>query len=142
MPIHPDLLKSNPELFHQNAEDARIEAEQLTKEFFAATESMGLANKEISLILGVSEPTISRAKKRDVYFSRTRHHQWLIAELIIKTCRELTRIYDHPRKEKHWFTTYNHPLRAFPIDLIYRYEGLVEVVRHLEGREVYKKAEF
>jgi hypothetical protein len=139
MPIHPEILKSNPKLFSQSVEEARLEAEQLTQEFFEATASMGLANREISIILGVSEPTISRAKRKSEYFSRTRHHQWLIAELLIKACRELTRIYNHPRKEKHWFTTYNPTLAAFPIDLILRYEGLCEVVRYLEGREVYKK---
>jgi hypothetical protein len=120
----------------------REEAESLSREFFIATASLGLSNREIAEILGVSEPTISRAKKKEIYFSRTRSHQWSVAELLVKACRELTRIYDHPRKEKHWFTTYNHPLRALPIDLIRSYEGIIEVVRHLEGCEVYKKPEF
>ena len=135
MAIDSDLKTLHPELI-------REEAEVLTREFFSATCSMGLSNREIAEILGVSEPTISRAKKKEIYFSRTRSHQWSIAELLVRACRELTRIYDHPRKEKHWFTTYNHLLAAFPIELIRRYEGLLEVVHHLEGREVYKKERF
>ena len=131
-----------PAISDRHPDEIREEAEQLTKDFFEATTSMGLANKEISLILGVSETTVSRARRKDIYFSRTKSHQWAVAELLIRARRELSRIYDHPRKEKHWFTTYNHPLRAFPIDLIHSYEGLVEVLRHLEGREVYKKVGF
>ena len=123
-------------------EQIREEAESLTREFFTATASMGLSNREIAEILGVSEPTISRAKNRKIYFSHTRIHQWNIAQLLVRACSELTRIYSHPRKEKHWFTTYNHPLRAIPLDLIRRYEGLIEVVHHLEGREVYRKERF
>jgi hypothetical protein len=135
MAVDSDFKTLHPELI-------REEAELLTREFFTATSSMGLSNREIAEILGVSEPTISRAKKREIYFSRTRSHQWSIAELLVRACRELTRIYDHPRKEKHWFTTYNHGLGGFPIELIRRYEGLLEVVRHLEEREVYKKERF
>jgi uncharacterized protein (DUF2384 family) len=132
MAIESDFRSLHPEVI-------REEAELLTQEFFTATSSMGLSNREIGEILGVSEPTISRAKKREIYFSRTRSHQWSVAELLVKASQELTRIYDHPRKEKHWFTTYNHPLRAFPIDLIRTMEGLLEVVRHLEGREEFRK---
>lgn len=135
MAIESDFRTLHPALI-------REEAALLTQEFFAATSSMGLSNREIGEILGVSEPTISRAKRKEIYFSRTRGHQWSVAELLVKACRELTRIYNHPRKEKHWFTTYNHPLRAFPIELIRRYEGLLEVVRHLEEREVYRKERF
>jgi IS30 family transposase len=122
MPIHPSLL--------------REDAAKLTKGFFEATYSLGLSNREVGEILGVSEATISRAKKRGSYFTQTRHHQWLIAELLIKACGELKRIYDHPRKEKHWFTTYNHELRAFPINLLHSMAGLMEVVRHLESRQL------
>ena len=122
MSIHPNLLKS--------------EAVKLTKEFFEATNSMGLSNREVGEILGVSEATISRAKKRDSYFTQTHHHQWVIAELLIKARLELTRIYDHPRKEKHWFTTYNHELRAIPINILKSMEGLLEIVRHLESRQL------
>jgi len=122
MPIPPRVL--------------REEAAKLTSEFFIATASIGLSNREIGEILGVSEATISRAKKREIYFSRTRHHQWLIAELLIQICKELQRIYNHPRKEKHWFTTYNYLLRGLPIKLIHSIEGLIEVVRYLESREL------
>ena len=135
MSIDNEFISRHPEVI-------REEAEALTRDFFAATNSIGLANKEIAEILGVSEPTISRAKKKGAYFSRTRHHQWLIAELFIKAGRELTRIYDHPRKEKHWFTTYNHPLRAIPINLIHSMEGLLQVVRYLESAEKYQREEF
>ena len=135
MAVDSDFKTLHPELI-------REEAELLTREFFSATSSMGLSNREIGEILGVSEPTISRAKKREIYFSRTRSHQWNIAELLVRACQELKRIYDHPRKEKHWFTTYNHALGGFPIELIRRYEGLLEVVRHLEVREVYRKEKF
>ena len=122
MPIHPDL--------------ARADAEKLTDDFFEVTNSLGLSNRVIAEILGVSESTISRAKKRGSYFTQTHRHQWIIAELLIQACRELTRIYDHPRKEKHWFTTYNHELRALPINILHTIEGLIEVVRHLESRQL------
>jgi hypothetical protein len=135
MAVDSDFKTLHPELI-------REEAELLTREFFTATSSMGLSNREIAEILGVSEPTISRGKKREIYFSRTRSLQWSIAELLARACQELKRIYDHPRKEKHWFTTYNHALGGFPIELIRRYEGLLEVVRHLEEREVYRKERF
>jgi uncharacterized protein (DUF2384 family) len=142
MYILPGLIERHPDLLHRSPEMNREESEQLTREFFEATDALGLANKEISQILGVSEATISRAKKRSAYFSRTRRHQWAIAELIVKARGELVRIFDHPRKEKHWFTTYNHHLRALPIDLLHSYEGLVQVLRYLEAQEVYKKEVF
>jgi hypothetical protein len=129
-------LRMPPTLEEYRREKRKEVARKLSRDFFEATNSMGLSNKEISEILGVSEPTISRAKKRDIYFSETRHHQWLIAELLIKARRELTRIYNHPRKEKHWFTTYNHDLRAVPIKILQTIEGLLEVVRHLESRQL------
>lgn len=132
----------NSELASRHPAVIREEAEALTHQFFLATNSIGLANREIAKILGVSEPTISRARKKSAYFSPTRHHQWLIAELLIKACEELTRIYDHPRKEKHWFTTYNHSLRAIPIKLIDSMEGLLQVVRHLESSEKYQRNQF
>jgi uncharacterized protein (DUF2384 family) len=122
MPVPPDLL--------------RADAADLTKNFFEVTNFLGLSNREVGEILGVSEATISRAKKRERYFAQNRHHQWRVAELLIQAAQELTRIYDHPRKEKHWFTTYNSDLRAFPITLLHSTEGLIEVVRHLESRQL------
>jgi IS30 family transposase len=118
-----------PELLH-------AEAARLTREFFEVTNFLGLSNREIGEILGVSEATISRAKKRERYFAQNRHQQWRSAELMIRAARELQRIYDHPRKEKHWFTTYNSDLCAMPITLLHSMEGLIEVVRHLESRQL------
>lgn len=122
MQVHPDLL--------------RADAAELTKKFFEVTNFLGLSNREIGEILGVSEATISRAKTRERYFAQNRHQQWRCAELMIRAVSELNRIYDHPRKEKHWFTTYNSDLGAMPITLLHSMEGLIEVVSHLESRQL------
>jgi hypothetical protein len=120
MPISKELLQE--------------ESEAISTKFFEAVSYFGLVGREIALLLGVSEATISRARQNPRYFKGSLPRQREIALLFIRLHRSVMQQFRNPRKGKHWLIYYSHELRACPIDLILTIEGLIAVVNFAEQR--------
>jgi transcriptional regulator with XRE-family HTH domain len=112
----------------------KLDALSITQGFFSATNYFGLSAADIAKLLGVSEATISRAKKSDSYFKPSRPHQWATAELFMRLHRAIQSSFCRPRRGKLWLFYFSHQLGACPIDLIFSFEGLIEVVNFAEER--------
>ncbi len=108
--------------------------ERLTEDFFIASNYFGLTSADIAKLLGVSEATISRARRSDTYFRASRPHQWATALLFIRLYRAVQRSHPRPRRGKLWLFYFSHYLGATPISLIFTFEGLLEVVKFAEDR--------
>ena len=106
----------------------------LTEDFFEASNYFGFTSADIAKLLGVSEATISRARRSESYFKTSRPHQWATALLFIRLYRAVQESHRRPRKGKLWLFYFSHQLGATPINLIFSFEGLIELVDFAEER--------
>ncbi|WP_299378760.1 antitoxin Xre/MbcA/ParS toxin-binding domain-containing protein [uncultured Kiloniella sp.] len=106
----------------------------ITKAVIRAGDQLGLKQKEISDILGLSEATISRMKKGE-YFLSEEKKDFEIAALSIRLVRSLDAIVGgDPKARTSWIRSHNAYLNQAPLELMKTITGLMDVINYVDFR--------
>ncbi|MEO8486305.1 MAG: antitoxin Xre/MbcA/ParS toxin-binding domain-containing protein [Betaproteobacteria bacterium] len=106
----------------------------LTKAVVRAASLLGLTQKELAAILGVSEATTSRMFADQYLLAPSRAKEWELARLFVRLFRSLDALWGHGEEARTWLASPNRGLVATrPRDLLTSVEGLVRVVAYLDA---------
>lgn len=106
----------------------------LTKAVLRAGEQLGLRQREMSNILGISEAQISRMKKGEVFLSEEKK-DFEIAALLVRLARSLDAIVGgDPKSTASWIRNHNTYLDAVPFVMMQKITGLINVINYLDFR--------
>ena len=113
--------------------DAR-DAAALTKATARAAQKLGLKNRTLAAVLGLSEATISRMTRGD--YQLNRHDKaFELSVLLVRLFRSLDAIVGGDEGvARQWLANPNVALRDAPINLIQTVSGLVHVIQYLDSR--------
>lgn len=105
----------------------------LTKATVRAAERLGISQKTLGNIVGLSEPVVSRMKNGEYTIARGKSFE--LAALFVRLYRSLDAIVggDDVAARK-WMKSGNLALNGAPIDLIQKVYGLTHVVQYLDSR--------
>ena len=105
----------------------------LTKAVLRAAQLLGLTHAALARTVGVSESHISRmaAGQRQLEIG-TKPAE--LATLLVRVYRSLDALVGNSDRHRHlWMDSYNQAFNEAPRDTIQKVEGLVRVVRYLDG---------
>ena len=105
----------------------------LTKAVVRAATLLGLSQRELAGILGMSDATASRLFADKYRLSPQRPKEWELARLFVRLFRSLDALWGHEETGRAWLKTYNTALGATPLELIRTATGLVRVVDYLDN---------
>src|SRR5262245_41950791 len=113
---------------------ASPEAVALTKATARAAERLGINNKTLGLIIGLSEASVSRI--RACSYTLQRGQQALeLGVLLVRLYRSLDAIVGDDKVASAWLANYNVGLGDVPpIELIQTVPGLMNVIAYLDAR--------
>lgn len=105
----------------------------LTKATIRAAEKLGISQKVLSNIIGLSEPVVSRMKNGEFVIARGKAFE--LAALFVRLFRSLDAIVggDETAARK-WIRSNNLALDGAPVDLIQKVYGLTHVVQYLDNK--------
>jgi transcriptional regulator with XRE-family HTH domain len=116
------------------AHQASIESVALTKATLRAAEKLGLKNRALATVIGVSEPTVSRMK-RGTYFLQPQEKSFELSALFVRLYRSLDAITGGDEKvARSWFSNENTALGDTPVKLVQKVSGLIHVIQYLDSR--------
>jgi transcriptional regulator with XRE-family HTH domain len=105
----------------------------LTKATIRAADRMGVSQRVLGNILGVSESVISRMRNGDYVLERGKPFE--LAALFVRLYRSLDAIVSGDEKTaREWLKNENLALKARPIELIQKVQGLLYVIQYLDTR--------
>lgn len=106
----------------------------LTKATLRAASQLGLTNKILATVIGVSEATVSRMRSED-YELRLGQKPFELAVLFVRLYRSLDAIVGgDDAVASSWLKNSNAALHGEPIALIQTVPGLMNVVQYLDAR--------
>ena len=105
----------------------------LGKAVVRAADLLGLTQRELARILGVSEATASRLRADRYRLSPDRAKEWELARLFVRLFRSLDALWGHDDVARAWLESPNLALGTRPRDLLTSVEGLVRVVAYLDA---------
>lgn len=118
----------------RDAPATSVEAAALTKATVRAAQKLGLTNRALAAVIGLSEPTISRMSKGEYGLSR-KDKAFELSVLFVRLYRSLDAIVGGDEQvARAWLTNANTALRETPITMIQTVGGLVNVVQYLDSR--------
>jgi hypothetical protein len=110
------------------------EAVVVTKAALRAASRLGLTNKVLAAIIGVSEATVSRMRRGD-YVVQRGEKPFELAVLFVRLYRSLDAILvGDDAVAGTWLKNRNVALDAEPIALIQNVPGLMNVIQYLDAR--------
>ena len=113
---------------------AAVQAAVLTKATLRAASKLGLTNKALATVIGVSEATISRMHSSD-YVLQSGQKPFELAVLFVRLYRSLDAIAGgDDAVAGSWLKNPNTALDAKPIALIQTVPGLMNVIQYLDAR--------
>lgn len=112
---------------------AASDAEVMSKAVVRAASLLGLNQREVADMLGVSIATASRLFAGTYHLSPQRAKEWELARLFVRLFRSLDTLWGHGDAARDWLGSHNLALSARPADLIGSVEGLVRVVAYLDS---------
>lgn len=113
--------------------DAATAAAVLTKATLRAAGLLGLTNAALARVVGVSESTVSRMAAGERQFELGSKPAELAA-LLVRVYRSLDALVGNSDSQRQrWMSSFNHAFQAAPREAIEGVEGLVRVVRYLDG---------
>ncbi|MGB7890035.1 MAG: antitoxin Xre/MbcA/ParS toxin-binding domain-containing protein [Xanthobacteraceae bacterium] len=116
------------------ADKVTVESVSLTKATLRAADKLGLKNRILASIIGVSEPTVSRMSK-GAYFLQPDEKSFELSALFVRLYRSLDAIVGGDEKvAQSWFTNQNSALGDTPINLVRKVSGLIHVIQYLDSR--------
>ena len=106
----------------------------VTKAVLRAASRLGVSNKALSGIIGVSEATVSRMRRQEFLLERgTKPFE--LAVLFVRLFRSLDAIVDGDESVANaWLRNDNEALGGTPLTLIQSIPGLVHAVAYLDAR--------
>lgn len=105
----------------------------LTKATIRAAERLGLSQKTLAAVLGLSESAVSRMNSGRYALERGKAFE--LAALFVRLFRSLDAILGgDERSARAWMTNPNLALNATPIEAIQSVQGLVHVIQYLDAR--------
>lgn len=105
----------------------------LSKALQRAADRLGLKDREVARVLGVSPSSVSRL------FQGTRKvdpetKEGELALLLVRVFRSLDGVLGgHDEQSRQWLRAYNHHLAGVPADLLQTAQGLVRVADYLDA---------
>lgn len=104
----------------------------LTRAVERAAGALGLANRELAGVLGVSPSSLSRlARGRQI---RTETKEGELAVLFLRVFRSLDALLGGDAEScRRWLRSYNHHLAGVPAELLRTVSGLVGVAEYLDA---------
>jgi Protein of unknown function (DUF2384) len=116
------------------APKASVESVALTKATLRAAEKLGLKNRTLATIIGVSEPTVSRMN-RGAYLLPPGEKPFELSALFVRLYRSLDSIVGGDEKvARSWLANQNAALGDAPINLVQKVSGLIHVIQYLDSR--------
>ena len=107
-------------------------AKVLAKATTRAAERLGISQRELAEILGMSEASVSRMKH--AAWSGFTPKQWELAALMVRVFRSADALFGGNEVQvKKWFRADNRHLNGTPHQLVKRVEGLVHVAGYLDA---------
>jgi hypothetical protein len=111
--------------------DAR---EVLNKAIMNTTLHLDLSHTELSKIIGISTPQISRLFNKGTSCINENTKEWECSLLFLRAVRSLESIVgEDPVQAHEWLYNYNNHLAGTPIDMIKNIQGLNEVTQYLDA---------
>lgn len=115
-------------------ESSANQAAVLTKATLAAASKLGLTNKALASVIGVSEATVSRMRSGD-YTLQVGQKPFELAVMLVRLYRSLDAIVGgDDAVANSWLKNSNSMLGAKPIGLIQTVPGLINVIQYLDAR--------
>ena len=110
------------------------DASVLTRAVLRASARLGLTNRAIGRVIGVSEATVSRMGSGDYVLARG-DKSFELAVLLVRLFRSLDAIVGGDEvTARSWINSENTVLGAQPIQKIQTIAGLVDVIAYLDAR--------
>ena len=114
--------------------DAAIAERALTKATIRAADKLELTNRTLGVIIGLSEPSISRMK-RGVFKLERGQKSFELSVLFVRLYRSLDAIVSGDEQvAKAWLHNNKTALHGVPAELIQGISGLVNVIQYLDTR--------
>jgi transcriptional regulator with XRE-family HTH domain len=114
-------------------EEADAAGAVLTKATVRAADRLGLSQKALGQVLGLSESVISRMRSGSYILDRGKAFE--LAVLFVRLYRSLDAIVSGDEKSaREWMRHENLALHATPVDLIQKVHGLIDVIQYLDTR--------
>ena len=105
----------------------------LSKATVRAADRLGLSQKALAQVLGLSESVISRMRRGSFVLEHGKAFE--LAVLFVRLYRSLDAIVSGDEKSaREWMRHENLALNAKPIDLIQKVHGLIDVIQYLDAR--------
>jgi uncharacterized protein (DUF2384 family) len=115
-------------------ESSPVEGVALTKATIRAADKLGLTNRTLSAIIGLSEPTISRMSSGQRPLERG-SKPFELSILFVRLYRSLDAIVSGDENvAREWLDNPNIALGGKPVNLIQTVGGLVNVIEYLDAR--------
>jgi transcriptional regulator with XRE-family HTH domain len=119
----------------QNAAEIPVDPEAahavVTKAVRRVAEAVGVSQKELAQILGVSEATVSRFASGKVIDLTKKEGE--LALLFVRMFRSLDALVGSEAKARLWFHAHNDHLGGVPAERVRTVEGLVHVAEYLDA---------
>ena len=113
---------------------ADVKAAALSKATIRAARKLGLRNRVLASVIGLSEATISRMSKDDFVLSHD-SKSFELSAMFVRLFRGLDAIVGGDETvAKAWLANPNTALGDAPVNLIKSVTGLVNVVQYLDSR--------
>lgn len=121
------ILKTN------HAHSAEDKKHVLTKAIIRLSERLNLSRKELAVVIGRSEASLSRMSKAN-FFIDPESKEGQLSLLLLRLYRSLDTLFGGNKEQSRlWLRSKNKHLRGVPIDLIQSIEGLVLTVQYLDA---------
>ncbi len=113
---------------------AASEATVLTKAVLRAAQHLGMTNKSLATVIGVSEATVSRMRSGDYTLQRGQK-PFELAILFLRFYRSLDAIVGGDQEvARTWLKNPNTALDSAPLTLIQTVPGLMNAIHYLDAR--------
>ncbi len=116
------------------AKPSEIEVVALSKAVVRAAHRLGMTNRVLAAVIGVSEATVSRMSRNEFTLARD-SKSFELSAMFVRLFRALDAIVGGDETvAKAWLVNANTALPDTPIKLIQTVGGLVNVVQYLDSR--------